>query len=135
MDPIDTDLGSPIHAAFEGPISKESCIDSAYRTDGVTSHAYPFGFRDETTDLGRKQICAALFTLTDHDGEVLLNYVLPDARFSGVSIALLESLENVAVEVGCRECVLDSTKTAKKFYESCGYKSTNETSLTLAKQL
>jgi GNAT superfamily N-acetyltransferase len=73
--------------------------------------------------------------MIDHDGEVLLNYVLPDARFSGVSKALLESLENVAVEVGSRECVLESTKTAKKFYESCGYKSANETSLTLVKPL
>lgn len=73
--------------------------------------------------------------MINHDGEVLLNYVRPDARFSGVSKALLESLENVAIEVGSRECILESTKTARKFYESCGYKSTNETSLTLAKLL
>ena len=51
--------------------------------------------------------------MVDHDGEVLMNHDLPDARFSGVSKALLESLESVAVEVGSRECVLESTKTAK----------------------
>ena len=73
--------------------------------------------------------------MVDHDGEVLMNHDLPDARFSGVSKALLESLESVAVEVGNRECVLESTNTVKKFYDSCDYKSTNETSLTLAKPL
>ncbi|MGB0133915.1 GNAT family N-acetyltransferase [Dokdonella sp.] len=73
--------------------------------------------------------------MIDHHGTVLLNYVRPDARFSGVSKAILESLEDAAVTVGVRECVLESTKTAKKFYEGCGYKSANETSLTLAKLL
>lgn len=73
--------------------------------------------------------------MIDHHGTVLLNYVRPGARFSGVSKAILKSLENVAVTAGVRECVLESTKTAKRFYEGCGYKSANEKSLTLVKPL
>ncbi|MBM2294643.1 GNAT family N-acetyltransferase [Sulfitobacter pseudonitzschiae] len=73
--------------------------------------------------------------MIDHHGTVLLNYVRPDARFSGVSKAILESLENVAVTAGLRECVLESTITARTFYEGCGYKPANATGLTLAKTL
>ncbi len=73
--------------------------------------------------------------MIDHHGEVLLNYVRSDARFTGVSNAILEALEGVAIAEGIRECFLESTKTAKKFYEHRGYKSASETSLKLAKQL
>ncbi|WP_293442908.1 GNAT family N-acetyltransferase [Planktotalea sp.] len=90
---------------------------------------------DATVLVGIKASEIVRVGMVDHYGEVLLNYVRPDARFSGVSKALLEFLESVAVEMGSRECVLESTKTAKKFYESCGCKSTNETGLTLAKPL
>ena len=37
--PFCADLGSPINEAFEGPISIESGIESAYRTDSATSHS------------------------------------------------------------------------------------------------
>lgn len=36
---FDADFGSPITAAFEGPITIESGIESAYRTGDVTSHS------------------------------------------------------------------------------------------------
>ncbi|WP_025060826.1 GNAT family N-acetyltransferase, partial [Sulfitobacter donghicola] len=73
--------------------------------------------------------------MIDSHGEVLLNYVRPDARFSGVSKELLASLENVATTEGNRKCVLESTKTAKKFYERCGYRAVNKTSLKMVKLL
>jgi GNAT superfamily N-acetyltransferase len=54
-------------------------------------------------------------------GEITLNYVSPDARFRGVSQALLGALEARAVERGNRRCSLTSTETALRFYRSNGY--------------
>jgi ribosomal protein S18 acetylase RimI-like enzyme len=55
------------------------------------------------------------------EGHILLNYVLPAARFQGVSRALLRALEAHAIEGGNDRCTLDSTQTAKRFYISAGY--------------
>jgi GNAT superfamily N-acetyltransferase len=54
-------------------------------------------------------------------GEVGLNYVSPDARFRGVSRALLRALEARARERGNARCTLVSTETARRFYLSAGY--------------
>lgn len=54
-------------------------------------------------------------------GEITLNYVSPDARFRGVSKALLKRLETKAAELGNETCVLTSTPTARLFYLSAGY--------------
>jgi GNAT superfamily N-acetyltransferase len=54
-------------------------------------------------------------------GEIRLNYVVPDARFRGVSRALLRALEARAAERGNRRCTLTSTETARRFYRSAGY--------------
>jgi GNAT superfamily N-acetyltransferase len=54
-------------------------------------------------------------------GEVNLNYVSPDARFRGVSRALLRALEARAVERGNDRCTLTSTETARRFYLASGY--------------
>jgi GNAT superfamily N-acetyltransferase len=54
-------------------------------------------------------------------GEVLLNYVSPDARFRGVSRALLRTLEARAIERGNVRCTLTSTETARRFYLASGY--------------
>jgi len=54
-------------------------------------------------------------------GEVLLNYVSPDARFRGVSRALLGALEARAIERGNVRCTLNSTETARRFYRAKGY--------------
>ncbi|MTH96325.1 GNAT family N-acetyltransferase [Roseibium sp. RKSG952] len=60
------------------------------------------------------------------DGHVLLNYVLPEARFSGVSRALLGAVEDYFrdcfVDVSC----LKSTGTAERFYRARGYVETGE---------
>ena len=55
------------------------------------------------------------------NGEITLNYVSPDARFRGVSRALLAGLEAVANDLGNEACWLTSTETAHRFYLSCGY--------------
>jgi GNAT superfamily N-acetyltransferase len=54
-------------------------------------------------------------------GEIMLNYVSPDARFRGVSRALIAALEARAVERGSTRCTLVSTDTALRFYRSAGY--------------
>ena len=59
--------------------------------------------------------------MVDAQGMILLNYVSPDARFGGVSTAILSELENVARGFGEHACTLESTKTAQAFYESRGY--------------
>src|SRR5581483_3380965 len=55
------------------------------------------------------------------DGEITLNYVSPDARFRGVSKALLSELEAKAATLGHTRCTLTSTLTARRLYRSAGY--------------
>src|SRR5450432_2338378 len=54
-------------------------------------------------------------------GEITLNYVSPDARFRGISRALLGALEARAAERGNTRCTLTSTETARRFYQRNGY--------------
>jgi GNAT superfamily N-acetyltransferase len=54
-------------------------------------------------------------------GEITLNYVSPDARFRGVSAAMLDALEARAIERGNERCTLASTETARRFYLARGY--------------
>jgi GNAT superfamily N-acetyltransferase len=54
-------------------------------------------------------------------GEITLNYVSPDARFKGVSRALLAALEQRAIDRGVDRCTLASTATARRFYLAHGY--------------
>src|SRR5260370_11974189 len=49
-------------------------------------------------------------------GEISLNYVSPDARFRGVSRAILRALETRAVARGNARCTLLSSETARRFY-------------------
>lgn len=62
----------------------------------------------------------AVGAVTDR-GEITLNYVVPAARFRGVSRALLRALETRARERGNTRCMLKSTETARRFYCSAGY--------------
>jgi GNAT superfamily N-acetyltransferase len=66
---------------------------------------------------------AAVGAVTDA-GEILLNYVMPDARFRGASSALLAALERRAAERGAGGCTLTSTATARAFYLARGYAET-----------
>jgi GNAT superfamily N-acetyltransferase len=54
-------------------------------------------------------------------GEITLNYVAPEARFRGVSRAMLRALERRAHERGNTRCTLLSTPTAHRFYKANGY--------------
>jgi GNAT superfamily N-acetyltransferase len=56
-----------------------------------------------------------------NDGEITLNYVAPEARFRGVSRALLSALETRATERGNTRCALTSNETARRFYLTAGY--------------
>jgi GNAT superfamily N-acetyltransferase len=62
----------------------------------------------------------AVGSVTDA-GQIGLNYVSPDARFRGVSRALLGALEARAAERGNTRCTLTSTETARRFYLANGY--------------
>ena len=59
----------------------------------------------------------AVGSVTD-TGEITSNYVSPDARFRGVSRAMIHALEARAMERGNTGCSLTSTD---RFYQSCGY--------------
>lgn len=61
------------------------------------------------------------FGLLEPSGLIALLYVSPDARFCGVSKALLAALEDEALAAGVREMRLDSSNTALRFYRSAGY--------------
>jgi GNAT superfamily N-acetyltransferase len=63
----------------------------------------------------------AVGSVTD-EGEITLNYVSPDARFRGVSRAMLHALKTRARERGNCRCTLVSTETARRFYHSAGYR-------------
>ena len=54
-------------------------------------------------------------------GEVMLNYVAPGARFSGVSTALLAATEKAMQAMGYDRATLTSTATAHEFYISRGW--------------
>src|SRR5437588_8893719 len=54
-------------------------------------------------------------------GKITLNYVLPDFRFCGVSKALVLAMEANMRALGLPVCRLESTITARQFYEALGY--------------
>jgi GNAT superfamily N-acetyltransferase len=72
-------------------------------------------------------------------GKITLNYVSPEARFRGISKALIDRLEAQARELGLDRCTLNSTETAREFYLSLGYQEqiapTNEACRVMAKAL
>lgn len=54
-------------------------------------------------------------------GVIQVNYVAPEARFKGVSTALVAALEAAARARGMARLRLDSTRTARRFYLARGY--------------
>lgn len=56
------------------------------------------------------------------DAEIVLNYVHPDARFKGVSKAIVTALEDYFSARGQMKVHLQSTRTAERFYRSMGYR-------------
>jgi len=54
-------------------------------------------------------------------GEITLNYVVPAARFQGVSKAMLAALEAELKVMGFAEARLEATATAQQFYQAAGW--------------
>ena len=54
-------------------------------------------------------------------GLILLNFVSPEARYSGVSKAMLQALEKAALDMGLESVWLNTTLTAHSFYTAQGY--------------
>ena len=54
-------------------------------------------------------------------GKVMLCYVDPEARFCGVSTAMLGALEDKAQSFGLSSVCLEGTVAARRFYEARGY--------------
>ncbi|MES0882200.1 GNAT family N-acetyltransferase [Roseibium sp. SCP14] len=63
------------------------------------------------------------------DGEVVLNYVLPEARYCGVSKMLMNAIEDYFRDRGLSSSILNSTCTAENFYRSIGYSETGRVEL------
>ena len=70
-----------------------------------------------------REAIAAVGAVTD-GGEILLNYVSPDARFRGASTTLL-ALSKPAPPSARQRCTLISTETARGFYRARGYVETS----------
>ncbi|MDF1793424.1 MAG: GNAT family N-acetyltransferase [Thalassobaculaceae bacterium] len=68
---------------------------------------------------GREEIQGA--GAVRRDGQLLLLYVDPAARFTGISRALLDQLELDAFQAGANRITLKSTRTARRFYLEAGY--------------
>jgi N-acetylglutamate synthase-like GNAT family acetyltransferase len=74
--------------------------------------------------LRNDQICG--FGHMNHTGEVGLLYVAPEARFLGASTLMLAWLEEQAAGLGLNAVFLNSSLTAKRFYEARGYVQTDD---------
>lgn len=59
-------------------------------------------------------------------GHIMLNYVAPTARFSGVSNAMIAALEDEARALGTASVTLESSLTAAPFYRARGYRDAGE---------
>jgi len=111
---------------------RELCVQD-HADDGPTLEAWlanktPETFREWLASDGQtilaaerdgKLVAVGCFRLPD---ELLLNYVAPEARFTGVSKAMLAALEAGLAASGCRQARLVSTRTAYAFYRSAGYR-------------
>lgn len=71
------------------------------------------------------------FGLGSPKGHVLLIYVHPEARFTGVSKSLMCTIEDYFRDRGLDEVHLKSTSTAEGFYKGLGYQETGESDVDL----
>lgn len=61
----------------------------------------------------------------NHDGNIGLCYILPEVKGQGLGGQLLEAAEKSVLGLGIRSFSLESTITAKGFYEYFGYTKTS----------
>jgi GNAT superfamily N-acetyltransferase len=88
--------------------------------EGVTAMMARQGLRVLVAELDG---AIAAVGAADTDGKIGLNYVAPEARFRGVSKALLARLEDELRAMGFVEGRLEATETALRFYQSAGWHS------------
>lgn len=67
---------------------------------------------------GDQVLAAGCVTIS---GEIILNYVAPNARFQGVSNRILGALIAEIKNRGIKLCNLESTTTARRFYRDRGF--------------
>lgn len=60
------------------------------------------------------------------NGQIYLNYILPEVRHKGISKAQMQALEAFYIGKGLTEIRLNSTKTARRLYCALGYVETGE---------
>ena len=70
------------------------------------------------------------FAMSQAD-ELLLCYLVPEARFKGIGKSMLQALEAHARETGVEILRLESTRTALPFYERNGYRQAGPAAPTL----
>lgn len=69
------------------------------------------------------------FALASSLGEVMLCYLVPEVRFTGVGKAMLSAIERKAAAMGIDTLLLDSTRTARDFYLRYGFSPTGPAEL------
>jgi GNAT superfamily N-acetyltransferase len=77
--------------------------------------------REHVAIVAEREGAVVGFGLLNLQGTIALLYVSPDARFRGVSKALLGALESEASAAGIGELRLESSLTALPFYSKFGY--------------
>jgi GNAT superfamily N-acetyltransferase len=65
--------------------------------------------------------------LIQDDGDIQLCYVLPGMQRRGIGVAIVQELETQARRWGLKTISLNSTATARLFYERMGYVPAPET--------
>ncbi|MBK7687052.1 MAG: GNAT family N-acetyltransferase [Rhodocyclaceae bacterium] len=75
------------------------------------------------------QGAVAGFALATSLGELMLCYLVPEARFTGVGRAMLAAIERKAAAVGIDTLHLESTRTARDFYLRYGFSPTGPAEL------
>jgi GNAT superfamily N-acetyltransferase len=94
---------------------------------GWLANKTPANFRTWFTQLGlygfiaEREGAMAGVGLLAGSGEIMLLYVSPEARFHGVSKALLTAMEEQLLKLRKEICSLTTTQTAKRFYLDRGY--------------
>ena len=80
------------------------------------------GDRDSATFVAARAGRIVGFAMLDATGKVLLLYADPDAVGAGVGKGLLDAMEKRARELGLDRLTLESTKTARGWYERQGFR-------------
>ena len=101
--------------------NKPDLLDPWLANKTIDTYQFWLNNPDRMLKLAWRDGVIAGLSLASTAGEILLNYVAPDARLCGVSSKLLASLEESLVRLGQDKLSLVSTQTAHRFYLSRGW--------------